>query len=80
MGENYGKYAYPVRETVEKLRREYPSGTRVRLVSTADPCPDTKPGDTGTVNFVDNTGSVFISFDNGSLLGIQYGLDEIQKI
>lgn len=75
-----GRYAYPTRETVDRLRTEYPSGTRIELVSTTDPQTDLKPGDRGTVRFVANTGSIFVYLSDNSLREILYGVDKIRKI
>lgn len=71
---------FPSRETVERVRKIYPKGCRVKLVSMDDPYSSLKPGDIGTVRFVDDTGTVFVSWDCGSSLGIVYGEDQIVKI
>ena len=34
----------------------------------------------GTVRSVDDTGTVFASWDNGSGLGVVYGVDRIRKL
>ncbi len=71
---------FPSRETVERLRMTYPKGTRVELVSMSDPYARLKPGDRGTVSFVDDIGTVFVRWDCGSGLGVAYGEDHIRKI
>lgn len=71
---------FPSRETVERVRKIYPKGCRVKLVSMDDPYSSLKPGDIGTVRFVDDTGTVFVNWDCGSSLGIVYGEDQIVKI
>lgn len=71
---------FPSRETVERVRKIYPSGSQVRLVSMDDPYSSLKPGDIGTVRFVDDTGTVFVNWDCGSSLGIVYDEDQIVKI
>ncbi len=70
---------FPSRETVERLRKQYVSGNRVELVSMDDPYTKLKPGDQGTVSFVDDTGTVFVNWDSGSTLGAVYGVDIIKK-
>ena len=70
---------FPSREIVERLRREYPAGTRVELVRMDDaqaPAPGTK----GTVIGVDDTGSLLMRWDNGSGLNVVYGEDTVRKI
>lgn len=69
---------FPRKEIVEAVRARYPKGTRVELVSMNDPYSRLKPGDRGTVKSVDDTGTVFVSWDCGSGLGVVYGEDKIR--
>ena len=69
---------FPRREEVEAVRARYPKGTRVELVCMNDPYSRLKPGDRGTVKSVDDTGTVFVSWDCGSGLGVVYGEDKIR--
>lgn len=71
---------FPSKETVERLRKTYPQGTRVELISMSDPYTKLKPGDRGTVSFVDDIGTVFVCWDCGSGLGVAYGEDHIRKV
>ena len=71
---------FPSREVIERLRRQYPAGCRVELVSMDDPYTRLKPGDQGTVVAVDDIGTVHIDWDNGSGLGAAYGADVIRRI
>ena len=48
---------YPSHELVEALRKEYPAGTRVRLIRMDDPYSTLRPGDQGTVVTVDSIGT-----------------------
>lgn len=70
----------PKRETVVCLRERFPKGTRIELVSMDDPYSKLKPGDLGTVDFVDDIGTIHIRWDCGSGLGIVYGEDRIRII
>lgn len=56
-------------------QRERLIGKRIRLVFTNDEYTDLRAGDEGTVTFIDDTGTVFADWDNGSGLGLieQYG-------
>jgi len=45
-------------------------GKKVRLISTTDPYTNLRHGDTGIVSFVDDGGTVFVDWDNGSGLGL----------
>lgn len=69
---------FPSRETVERVRREYPVGTRVELVRMDDAqAPPT--GTLGTVRGVDDTASLLVRWDNGSGLNVVYGEDIVRK-
>ena len=67
-------------EMLKALRSNYPPGTRVQLVRMDDPYTKLKPGDQGTVSFIDDTGTVFVDWDSGSGLGVVFGEDEIRKL
>jgi hypothetical protein len=71
---------FPDKETVERIRKQYPIGTRVELVKMDDPYSRLKPGERGTVNSIDDTGTVFVSWDSGSGLGVVFGEDAIRKV
>lgn len=71
---------FPSQETVKRIREIYPKGTRVELITMNDPYSKLKPGDFGTVSFVDDIGTVFVNWDCGSRLGVAYGEDQIRKI
>lgn len=65
---------FPSKETVERIRKEYPVGARVELVQMND--PQAPPVDTkGTVRGVDDIGSIMVAWDNGSGLSVAYGED-----
>ena len=70
---------FPSRETVERVRRQYPSGTRVELVR-MDDIQAPPVGTLGTVLGVDDTGSLLMKWDNGSGLNVVYGEDIVRKI
>lgn len=70
----------PSKEQVERLRALYPKGTRVELVYMYDPYIRLTPGSKGTVLAVDDIGTVHVTWDKGSSLGVVYGIDEIRKL
>lgn len=65
---------------LEARRVRYKVGSRVELVSMNDPYTKLKPGDRGTVRSVDDIGTVFVSWDSGSSLGVAYGADDIKLV
>lgn len=70
---------FPSREIVERIRREYPAGTRVELVQ-MDDAQAPPMGTRGTVTGVDDTASVMVDWDNGSHLHVILGEDIICKL
>jgi hypothetical protein len=67
------------KEILEKLRKEYPPGTRVELIRMEDiQAPPT--GTRGTVIGADDIGSIMVSWDNGSSLSVVYGEDSCRKL
>ena len=70
---------FPSRETVERVRRQYPAGTRVELVSMDDRYAPPQ-GTKGTVLGVDDAGSLLMRWDNGSGLNVVYGEDTVRII
>ena len=70
---------FPDRNTVERVRKEYPTGTRVILEEMSD--PQAPPvGTLGTVLGVDDTASLLMKWDNGSGLNVVYGEDRVTKM
>ena len=70
---------FPKQEIVEKIIKEYPKGTRVKLVK-MDDFQAPPVGTKGTVIGVDDTGSIMVSWDNGSSLNVVYDVDKCIKI
>lgn len=70
---------FPDKETVSRLRENYPEGTRVRLVEMND--SQAPPiGTEGTVIVVDDTGSILVRWDTGSGLNVLYNIDKCEKL
>ena len=70
---------FPNKDTVERIRRDYPAGTRVELVR-MDDAQAPSAGTKGTVKGVDDTGSLLMRWDNGSGLNVVYGEDIVRKV
>lgn len=70
---------FPSRKEVEAVRKAYPAGTRVELVQMED-LQAPPIGTKGTVTGVDDTGSLLVSWDNGSGLNVVYGEDIVRKV
>lgn len=73
------KNGYPSRDVVNHIKSVFPAGTRVELLDMDD--PQAPPiGTQGTVKAVDDLGTIFVGWDNGSGLGVVYGHDRIRKV
>ena len=70
---------FPDRATVERVRKEYPAGTRV-ILEQMDDEQGPPAGTMGTVLGVDDTGSLLMKWDNGSGLNVVYGEDRVTKM
>ena len=69
------------KEALQRICEEYPIGARVELTKMNDPYrTDLIPGCRGTVRFVDDMGTIHVSWDIGSSLGVVYGEDACKVI
>lgn len=66
-------------DALERLRKEYSNGTRVKLVQMDDAYAP-PVGTLGRVQYVDDTGSIHVKWDNGSSLAVLYGVDSCVKV
>lgn len=62
-------------KTLNKLKKDFPKGSRVELVKMDDPYTTLKAGDKGTVAFIDDLATIHVNWDKGSSLGLVYGED-----
>ena len=63
---------FPSRETVERLRREYPVGCRIVLDEMDDPYTMIPIGAQATCQGVDDAGNILCAWDSGSGLSIAF--------
>ena len=69
------------KEALQRIREEFTEGTSVELTRMRDPYrTDFVPGCKGTVRFVDDMGTIHVSWDIGSSLGVVYGEDACRRI
>ena len=70
------------REAISQLRKTFEEGTRVELISLYDPmrCSELNAGEQGMVTYVDDVATIFVDWDNGVCLGIEYENDAICRI
>lgn len=63
-----------------EMKCKYKEGSRIRLNHMGDDIHPIKDGSLGTVDFVDDIGTVFVNFDNGRNLGLIYGEDDFEIV
>ena len=71
---------FPSKDVVDSVKRRFPPGTRVELISMDDPYGKLNPGDRATVTGVDDIATVHCTWDCGSSLGLAYGEDKFRKL
>lgn len=70
----------PSRETVERIKKQYPAGSRIKLHHMDDPLSPVPSGTEGTVLFVDDAGQLHMKWDNGRTLALVPGVDSFARI
>ena len=63
------------KDFVERMRNQYPPGTRVEVISLCNEEEHLKPGMKGTVIAVDDQPALLVDWDNGSSLSLLIGKD-----
>ena len=68
------------RKFAERMKRCYPSGTRLLLLSMDDPYAPIGCGTRDTVAHVDDAGQIHMKWDNGRTLALVPGEDSFRKL
>ncbi len=69
-----------IHRQAERFKEEYPPGTRILLFHMGDDPRPVEDNMRGTVEFVDDMGTLHCGFDNGRSLGIVPGEDRFRKL
>jgi len=64
---------------IQSLRKMYPNGTRIKMVFMNDPDP-IRRGELGTVEYVDDVGTLLVRWDNGRTLGLIPDVDRFVMV
>ena len=64
---------------VEKVKQLFPAGTKIKCIKMKGES-SIPSGMTGIVQFIDDAGTIFPRWENGSLLGIIPDMDEFSKV
>jgi hypothetical protein len=65
---------------IERIKEEYPAGTRIELIRMDDPYAPLESGMMGTVERVDDIGTLHMKWDNGRTLGVVTSEDSFKVI
>lgn len=68
------------RRFVQRMKDNYPPGTRLVLLQMGDDSRPVEPNTRGTVAVVDDMGTLYCDFDNGRQLGLVPGEDSFRKL
>ena len=71
---------FPDRDTVERLRKEYPAGCRIVLDEMDDPYTKIPVGSQATCLGCDDAGNILCAWDCGSSLSIAWPVDRCHKV
>lgn len=64
---------------IKRIKEQYPKGTEIELISMGD-SQAVPSGTHGIVDFVDDMGTIQMTWDNGSSLGLVVGEDQFRVI
>lgn len=64
---------------IKRIKEQYPKGTEIELISMED-SQAVPSGTRGIVDFVDDMGTIQMTWDNGSSLGLVVGEDQFKVI
>lgn len=68
------------RSSVDRIKKMYPTGTRIELISTMDDMQGVEKGTRGTVIGTDDVGTVHMRWDNGRGLGLIPAEDDFKVL
>ena len=71
---------FPSRNEVERIRRQYPAGTRICCDNMPDDPRPVPSGTMGTVIGVDDMCSIMVKWDNGQGLSLVVGQDSFHVV
>ena len=71
---------FPSKAYLEQLRKDYPAGTKIQLISMRDEKYPVLPGTIGEVTHIDDAGSVHMKWENGSSLALIPEVDSFKVV
>lgn len=71
---------FPNKAYLEQLRKKYPAGTKLQLISMRDEKYPILPGTIGEVTHIDDLGSIHMKWQNGSSLALIPEVDSFKVL
>ena len=71
---------FPSKSYLEQLRKKYPVGTKLQLLSMRNEKYPVLPGTVGEVTHIDDAGSIHMRWENGSSLALIPEIDSFQTV
>lgn len=71
---------FPNKKYIEQLRKKYPAGTKIQLISMRDEKHPVLPGTIGEVTHIDDMGSIHMKWENGSSLALIPEVDSFKIV
>ena len=71
---------FPSKAYLEQLRKAYPVGTKIQLISMRDETYPVLPGTVGEVTHIDDAGSVQMKWENSSSLALIPEVDSFRVV
>lgn len=71
---------FPNKNYLEQLRKQYPVGMKIQLISMRDEKYPILPGTIGEVTHIDDLGSIHMKWQNGSSLALIPEVDSFKAV
>ena len=71
---------FPNKAYLENLRKQYPVGTKIQLISMRNEKYPVLPRTVGVVTHIDDAGSIHMRWENGSSLALIPEIDSFQTV
>ena len=71
---------FPSKSYLAQLRKQYPVGTKIQLISMHDEKYPILPGTIGEVTHIDDLGSIHMKWQNGSSLALIPEVDSFKVV
>lgn len=71
---------FPSKAYLEQLRKDYPAGTKIQLISMRNEKYPVLPGTIGEVTHIDDAGSVHMKWQNDSSLALIPEVDSFRVV